>query len=265
MGMGDDGASGWPGTDWIEDLVLQRAGPRFYTRWALNSGGPHKKWWTSVAVRSAWTAWARLLEQDRSAAAAALGTDHRGDPGGHGLLFGAAHGCTLEHQGSFARSFYGTKDTRRARLTDSAPLLPGGGTQLRAHEVTGDFAALFSKRARARELIRRLSSKDAQQQWAKGAGVFSANRQVVPQGRPVERQIARRLLKGPRCLDASDVMAPAVRDAFYEAVLLTIARVAAKDHDPHIGALLANVQRVQDVSTRNTRQQAALQTVCSTR
>ena len=130
--------------------------------------------------------------------------------------------------------------------------------------MTGDFAALFSKRARARELIRRLSSKDAQQQWAKGAGVFSANRQVVPQGRPVERQIARRLLKGPRCLDASDVMAPAVRDAFYEAVLLTIARVAGKDDDPRIGALLQNVQRVQDVSTRNTRRQAALQTVCST-
>ena len=52
--------------------------------------------------------------------------------------------------------------------------------------------------------------------------------------------------------------------AFYEAVLLTIARVAGKDDDPRIGALLQNVQRVQDVSTRNTRKQAALQTVCST-
>ncbi|MFJ9535639.1 carbohydrate ABC transporter substrate-binding protein [Streptomyces sp. NPDC101225] len=263
MGMGDDGASGWPGTDWIEDLVLQRAGPGFYARWALNSGGPRHHWWTSTEVRSAWTAWARLLEQDRPAARTALLTDHRGAPGGHGLLFGGAHGCTLEHQGSFARSFYGPKDTEHARLTDSAALLPGGGTRVRAHEVTGDFAALFSERAPARELIRRLSSKRAQQKWAEVAGVFSANRQVVPKDQPVERQIAERLLKGPRCLDASDVMAPAVRDAFYEAVLLTMARVAAKDDDPRIGALLENVQRVQDVSTKNTRH-AALQTVCST-
>ncbi|MFI6559155.1 carbohydrate ABC transporter substrate-binding protein [Streptomyces sp. NPDC050534] len=262
MGMDDDGASGWPGTDWIEDLVLQRAGPGFYAQWALNSGGPKKKWWTSGQVRTAWAAWAALLEKNRPAAGKALLTDHRGPSGGHGLLFGAAHGCTLEHQGSFARSFYGSKDTEHARLMDSAPLLPGGGTRVRAHEVTGDFAALFSKRAQARELIRRLSSKEAQQKWATVAGVFSANRQVVPKGEAVERQIAQRLLKGPRCLDASDVMAPAVRDAFYEAVLLTMARVA-EGQDPHLGTLLENVQRVQDVSTLNDGH-AALQTVCST-
>jgi alpha-glucoside transport system substrate-binding protein len=262
MGMGDDGASGWPGTDWIEDLVLQRSGPGFYTQWALDSGGSRKQWWTSTELRTAWTAWARLLRQDRPAAKTALLTDHRGASNGHGLLFAGGDGCTLEHQGSFARSFYGRKDTEHARLTDSAALLPGGGTRVRAHEVTGDFAALFSKRAQARELIRRLASKEAQQQWAKGAGVFSANRQVVPQGEAVDRQIAQRLLRGARCLDASDVMAPAVRDAFYEAVLLTIARVAGK-HDPDIKGLLANVQKVQDVSTESAGA-AALQTVCST-
>ncbi|MGY6018877.1 ABC transporter substrate-binding protein [Streptomyces spinosirectus] len=262
IGMGDDGASGWPGTDWIEDLVLQRAGPGFYTQWALNTGGATKKWWTSDSVRNAWTAWAGLLGQGRTAAKHALITDHRGDPGDHGLLF--SRDCALEHQGSFARSFYGPKDTEHARLMDSAPLLPGGGTRVRAHEVTGDFAALFSGRSQARELIHRLSSKDAQQQWAQVAGVFSANRQVTPKNEPVERQIARRLLKGPRCLDASDVMAPAVRDAFYEAVLLTIARVAAKPRqDPRIDTLLENLQKVQDVSTADN-DHPALQTVCST-
>ncbi|MFG2788429.1 carbohydrate ABC transporter substrate-binding protein [Streptomyces sp. NPDC048419] len=261
MGMDDDGASGWPGTDWIEDLVLQRAGPGLYAQWALNSGGPRKKWWRSDQVRTAWAAWAGLLKQDTTAAKTALLTDHRGPSRGHGLLFGGAHGCTLEHQGSFARSFYGEKDTEHARLMDSAPLLPGGA-RLRAHEVTGDFAALFSGRPRAAELIRRLSSKETQQKWARVAGVFSANRQVVPKDQAVEHQIAQRLLKGPRCLDASDVMAPAVRDAFYEAALLTMARVA-EGQDPHIGTLLGNVQRVQDVSTQNAGH-AALQTVCST-
>ncbi|MFR0354446.1 extracellular solute-binding protein [Streptomyces sediminimaris] len=266
IGMGDDGASGWPGTDWIEDLVLQRSGPGVYTKWALNTGGPAKKWWTSDPVRTAWTAWADLLRQDPRAARTALLTDHRGAPGGHGLLFGGgAAGCSLEHQGSFARSFYGKKDTEHARLMDSAPLLPGGGTRVRAHEVTGDFAALFSNSSRARELIRRLSSRKAQQKWAEVAGVFSANREVIPKDEVVEHQIAQRLLKGPRCLDASDVMAPAVRDAFYEAVLLTIARVAAKPgKDPDVRGLLRDVQQVQDVSTRDTGR-AALRTVCSTR
>ncbi|OSP43317.1 hypothetical protein B7767_10755 [Streptomyces sp. 13-12-16] len=262
VGMGDDGASGWPGTDWIEDLVLQREGPEVYEKWALGAGGV--KWWRSDPVRTAWEAWAGLLRQDERAAEDALLTDHRGEPDGHGLLFdGPRGGCALEHQGSFALSFY-RSDAKHARLTDSAPLLPGGG-RVRAHEVTGDFAALFSDRPEAQRLIERLASKEGQREWADRADVFSANRRVKPRGDAVKGEIARRLREGPRCLDASDVMAPAVRDAFYEAVLLTIARAAA-GRDPDVPGLLQDVQRVQDAqSTPGDGGRAAPRTVCSTR
>ncbi|MER6417905.1 carbohydrate ABC transporter substrate-binding protein [Streptomyces sp. NPDC001137] len=260
IGMGDDGASGWPGTDWIEDLVLQRSGPRIYGKWALGRK-KNEHWWTSAAVRGAWEAWARPFQKDKPAAAHALLTDHRGAPDGHGLLFGGRHGCTLEHQGSFARSFYGEAAAKRAELMDSAPLLPGGPDQVRAHEVTGDFAALFSDRRQAKDLIERLASKEGQQQWAEVAHVFSANRQVRPQEGRVEDEIAKRLTgAGPRCLDASDVMAPAVRDAFYEAVLLTLAR-AAVHQDPGIPHLLADIQAVQNAQPTPG---AAPRSVCST-
>ncbi|QEU88250.1 ABC transporter substrate-binding protein [Streptomyces viridosporus] len=262
IGMGDDGASGWPGTDWIEDLVLQRAGPKVYEKWALDTG--EVEWWRSAPVVTAWEAWADLLGQDEKAAENALLTDHRGAPDGNGLLFDDRGGCTLEHQGSFALSFY-RDDAEHAGLTDSAPLLPGGGDRARAHEVTGDFAALFSDRPQARALIRRLASEEGQQKWAERANVFSANRRVGPPGDAVEREIARRLGKGPRCLDASDVMAPAVRDAFYEAVLLTIARTA-DGQDPDIPGLLRDVQRVQDAqSAQGVDSRAAPKRVCSTR
>lgn len=52
IGMGDDGASGWPGSDWIEDLILQRAGPNLYERWATGDLA-----WTDERVSSAWTTW----------------------------------------------------------------------------------------------------------------------------------------------------------------------------------------------------------------
>ncbi|MGW2718811.1 carbohydrate ABC transporter substrate-binding protein [Streptomyces sp. NPDC001492] len=260
IGMGDDGASGWPGTDWIEDLVLQRSGPRVYGKWALGRN-KSEHWWTSAAVRGAWEAWARPFQKDEPAAAHALLTDHRGAPDGHGLLFGGLRGCTLEHQGSFARFFYGEAAAKRAELMDSAPLLPGGPGRVRAHEVTGDFAALFSDRRQAKDLIERLASKEGQQQWAEVAHVFSANRQVHPQEGRVEDEIAKRLSgDGPRCLDASDVMAPAVRDAFYEAVLLTLARAAARQ-DPDIPHLLAGIQAVQNAQPTPS---AAPKTVCST-
>jgi alpha-glucoside transport system substrate-binding protein len=262
IGMGDDGASGWPGTDWIEDLVLQRQGPDTYEKWALGSGPT--QWWRSAAIRDAWEAWAGLLGQDKGAARHALLTDHRGTPGGHGLLFESWGGCDLEHQGSFARSFY-AGDASDAALTDSAPLLPGGSDRVRGHEVTGDFAALFSNRPGARALIRRLASREGQQKWVGRAGVFSANQQVRTEGGTVEQEIVRRLRQGPRCLDASDVMAPAVRDAFYEAVLLTLARVAA-GQDPDVPALLQDVQRVQNAQrAQGASSRAAPRSVCSTR
>ncbi|MFI1420027.1 ABC transporter substrate-binding protein [Streptomyces sp. NPDC020731] len=261
VGMGDDGASGWPGTDWIEDLVLQRAGPEDYGKWALGTDD-EVEWWRSDPVRTAWEAWDGLLRQDEEAAEWALLTDHRGEPDGNGLLFDGPHRCALEHQGSFALSFY-RDHAEHARLTDSAPLLPDGGGRVRAHEVAGDFAALFSDRPEARELIERLASKEGQQKWADLADVFSANRQVEPPDDAVKDEIARRLREGPRCLDASDVMAPAVRDAFYEAVLLTIARAAA-GQAPGIPDLLHDVQRVQDAqSAPGTDSRAAPKTVCS--
>ncbi|MEU3253498.1 extracellular solute-binding protein [Streptomyces sp. NPDC006997] len=252
IGMGDDGASGWPGSDWIEDLVLQRAGPETYGEWVLGLEP-----WTEKPVRTAWRAWGRLLQQNPGAAEHALLTDHRSDADRDGLLFANESGCTLEHQGSFARAFYGD---RHAGLTDSAKLLPGGPYRLRAHEVTGDFAALFSDRPRARELIGKLASQEGQRAWARFGDVFSANREVPPKHTDTGADIAERLTgSGVRCLDASDVMAPALRDAFYEATLLTMAR-AAEGTDLDIPGLLSDLQRVQEAQPRA---RAGLERVCS--
>jgi alpha-glucoside transport system substrate-binding protein len=256
LGMGDDGTSGWPGSDWIEDLVLQREGPGAYGRWALGERGGE---WTGAAVRGAWQAWVELLRPDRTAAEHALLTDHRGTPGGHGLLFDGWGGCALEHQGSFARFFYRGK-LKQVALTDSAPLLPGGPYPVLGHEVTGDFAALFGNRPRARELLRRLASREGQQTWADAGAVFSANRRVRAMSGGIGQEITRRLTgDGPRCLDASDVMPPAVRNAFYEAVLLTIARTA-EGKDPDLSGLLGDVQRVAAAHSSGV---SAPRTVCS--
>ncbi|MFE3149238.1 carbohydrate ABC transporter substrate-binding protein [Streptomyces sp. NPDC059218] len=240
IGMGDDGASGWPGSDWIEDLILQTAGPVLYERWAT---GALK--WTDAPVVNAWSLWAGLLAQDPEADGRSMRRDHRGRPGGHGLLFEG--GCDLEHQGSFARSFYGTRSAQAA-FTDSAPLLPSGPT-IKGREVSADFAALFSGSAPARDLLTRLTSRPAQEEWGRRAGVFSPDSDVPARKGTVEKQISGRLTdqRVPLCLDASDVMPAAVRDAFYEAVLLTMAHPGAPVRDR-----LDDVQRVQNAQPAHT-------------
>ncbi|ROQ65772.1 alpha-glucoside transport system substrate-binding protein [Streptomyces sp. 840.1] len=241
VGMGDDGASGWPGSDWIEDLILQRAGPNLYEDWAT---GDLK--WTDERVSSAWTTWAGLLAQDRDAARRALLADHRGPVGGHGLLFGG--GCDLEHQGSFARAFYGDHQ-EQAGFMDSASLLPGGPYTVKAHEVAADFAALFGRGGRARDMIRRLASREAQEDWGRKGGVFSPNAAVPAKKGKVDREISTRFTdqRVPLCLDASDVMPAAVRDAFYEAVLLTVAH----PEEP-VRPRLEDIQKVQDAQPSAT-------------
>ncbi|MER5219042.1 ABC transporter substrate-binding protein [Streptomyces flaveus] len=261
MGMGDDGPSGWPGSDWIEDLVLQDSGPEVYERWVR---GDLK--WTSEPVQSAWRAWGDLLTPGaKGLAERALIADHRGPEGSDGLLF-SQDGCTLEHQGSFAPFFYGKDGAKEVTFVDSAKLLPGGPYTVKAHEVTGDFAALFSDSGPARDLLTRLASETEQQDWVDSAGVFSANNKVSsPRGKPGddERKIADRLTtkEKPRCLDASDVMLPAVRDAFYEAILLTLTRYSEGKGPESVEGILKDVQKVQKAQAKNSVIQSE---VCST-
>ncbi|NGO43293.1 ABC transporter substrate-binding protein [Streptomyces ureilyticus] len=271
MGMGDDGPSGWPGSDWIEDLVLQDSGPKVYEQWVR---GELK--WTDKPVMDAWNAWGDLLTQgNKGLAARALIADHRGaDDDSNGLLF-SQKGCSLEHQGSFAPFFY-TEDSARdvdfnerakdVDFTDSADLLPRGPYGVKAHEVTGDFAALFSSRPQAKKLLRELASKNHQQTWADDAGVFSANNKVRSRRGGLESEVVKRLTSEDtaRCLDASDVMPPAVRGAFYEAILLTLTRYSEGKGPGSVEGILENVQKVQGAQGAQAKNEFARTDVCST-
>lgn len=249
MGMGDDGAAGWPGSDWIEDLVLQTAGARTYARWARG-----ELEWTAEPVVRAWTAWGELMKSDGTGPARwALLNDYRGAAGGEGLLFGGRveteERCVAEHQGSFARDLYG-EAAGRADYAPSTAYLPGA-TVPRGREVSGDFAALFDDRAKAREVFRFLASRDGQRVWAASSEspVYSAN---SARGMPrPEDAVTQRIVRDledtalPRCLDASDVMPPAVRDAFYNAALQYL---AADGLDPL--PWLRSIQKVQEFEKR---------------
>jgi alpha-glucoside transport system substrate-binding protein len=252
LGMGEDGAAGWPGTDWIEDIVLQRAGPDVYADWARGTGKNASAVWTKGPVREAWQQWAQFLGTDRERAEQALITDWRGPDNGTAFRETTPR-CAFEHQGSFAQGDDG------ARLTDAAPLLPGGPYRTRAYEVSGDFAALFNDREPARKALRALFSEDGQKRWAGQGTMYSAMLPVMTEiadhgevdstahaiyGRFLQTEV-------PRCLDASDVMRPAVRDAFHEAVLRTVAAVARDGKSAHLGAILGGVQKVQKVTDQD--------------
>ncbi|WP_405807790.1 hypothetical protein OG729_22175 [Streptomyces sp. NBC_00210] len=219
LGVGSGATSGWPGTDWVEDLLLQREGPDAYERWATG----RTPW---PQTKPVWEEWAALLAANgRNARGRGLGSEALGasfellDDGRYGLL--NRGDCTHEHQGSFIRRHYGDDVLPTPTATILGTQKSGEG----AYEVSGDMAAVFKPSAAAWDLLGRLTSRAAREDWAKAAkpgerpyfpgGAFGA---VPPSG---STRAVQKLFDGAGqiCLDASDAMPPTLRDAFYRAVL----------------------------------------------
>jgi alpha-glucoside transport system substrate-binding protein len=239
-GMGGDATSGWPGTDWIEDILLQQQGKAVYEAWA--TGGLA---WTDPRIGRAWRTWGSLF--GAGAARTALLTDFR-DAGKK--LFAARPECALEHQGSFIRGGYAPKDRAHASFDFSTGLIPGAGGHSAAREVSADFAAMFHETPQSRRLLAYLTSADAQAEWARNTPTgrtrpFSANGEVPPEAQPKDDGVARRIARtlrdsGSLCLDASDAMPTRMRLAFQRAALAYLSDVG-KDPD----ALLTSLEKVR--------------------
>ncbi|MEU1401007.1 ABC transporter substrate-binding protein [Streptomyces sp. NPDC005728] len=232
LGMGSGATSGWPGTDWIEDILLQQSGWRTYQRWARGLLP-----WQSKEVERAWQTWRRLVGAgtDPDLVARALKTEYQD---ASKPVTQRPPQCTLEHQASFVRSYQPWKDVR-GRYTHSAELIPGA-TAKDTWEVSGDLVALLHNTPQAEQLIRHLASAEAQQAWtAKEAG-FSVDTRAQPasdSNGSWHSTLADTLLDtgAVHCFDASDAMPPSVRDAFAQAAIDFLA-------DPHqLDELLAQL------------------------
>ncbi|MFD2470252.1 ABC transporter substrate-binding protein [Amycolatopsis silviterrae] len=222
LGLASPPTSGFPGTDWIEDILLHSAGPEIYRQWA---GGTLP--WTSDPVRQAFRDWGTLVVRPggiQGGAPAALLTDFRDSAR---PLFTDPPGCRMEHQGSFAMGSYQNMHLRTPTGPHPQPgtdydffPFPGSG----ASEVSADLAAMFADTPQARQFLDFLVSPEAQQIWAgnPNASAFSAGaavaKDVYPD--PVKRKVADTLTAGkPVCFDASDLMPATMTGAFYRAIL----------------------------------------------
>jgi alpha-glucoside transport system substrate-binding protein len=222
MGVASQSTSGWPGTDWIESILLRQSGMDAYEQWAAG-----RLPWTSPQVRQAWTTWGQVVTepgQVRGGSTAALHTEF-GDAARP--MFAEQPGCLMEHQASFISGFYSGYDETPQRGTDFDyfPFPPFGGahadTAGAPREVSADLAGVVNNTPQARELIRFLVSAEAQRLWSE-ANAFSASSAVsaAEYDDPVGKRIAAELAgAAPLCYDASDLMPAAMRGAFYRAVL----------------------------------------------
>ena len=247
IGVSAQSTSGWPGTDWIENILLHQSGMDVYEQWASGQLS-----WTSPEVVQAWTTWGQVVAgpgQVRGGSTAALLTEF-GDAARP--MFADEPGCLMEHQASFMAGFYSGYDGNPRRGTDfdffPFPTFgaPDADTTGQPRAVAADMASVFNDTPQSRALLRFLVSEQAQRQWP-AAAFFSASGGVsAADYDPFDLRIATELTgAAPLCFDASDLMPASMRGAFYRAVLEYLSDPGSLD------VLLGELDQVRGGITRD--------------
>ncbi|MDF3301966.1 extracellular solute-binding protein [Streptomyces tropicalis] len=215
LGLESGPTSGWPGADWIADLVLQNA----------DGDGPYRRWlsgrvpWTRA--ESAWRDWWGLVGTGaQGASTKGFGEAARG-------MTTRPPQCSLAH-GALSAMGFGPADVQ-----DGAYDFVPSSTRRRL-EVSADFVGKFTTgNPNADALATYLAGRRAQQSWVDQPGgyAFSANAEVTRyRNGGVQQRIADLLRPHSGytlCFGAADAMAPDMSAAFYRAVLTYVGQKGA--------------------------------------
>ena len=101
IGLGSGAATGWPATDWVEDLMLRTASPADYDKWVSN-----EMKFDDPVVINAINEFGWFAKNDKFVAGgtgAVASTDFRDSPKG---LFASPPQCYMHRQASFIPSFF---------------------------------------------------------------------------------------------------------------------------------------------------------------
>jgi alpha-glucoside transport system substrate-binding protein len=101
VGFEDGGATGWPATDWMEDIMLRTAGPETYDQWYS-----HEIPFNDPAVVSAAETFGEVMFADGYVLGGADQTPSIAMGDAPGPMFQDPPGCWLHRQASFINAFF---------------------------------------------------------------------------------------------------------------------------------------------------------------
>ena len=101
IGLGSGAATGWPATDWVEDLMLRTQPADVYDAWTTNELPFNDEKVVAAIEEFGW--FARNDAYVSGGAGAVASTDFRDSPNG---LFASPPGCYMHRQASFVPAFF---------------------------------------------------------------------------------------------------------------------------------------------------------------
>jgi alpha-glucoside transport system substrate-binding protein len=173
IGLGSGGATGWPATDWVEDMMLRTQPPEVYDQWVTNEipfDDPRV-----VAAIEEFGAFARNDDYVAGGAGAVASTDFRDSPKG---LFAAPPQCYMHRQASFIPAFF-PEGTEVGADADFFYFPAYEGKDLGAPVLgAGTLFAITNPSEAAHELIAFLQEPIAHEIWMSKGGFLTPHKGV---------------------------------------------------------------------------------------
>ncbi|MDI3548011.1 MAG: alpha-glucoside transport system substrate-binding protein [Halanaerobiales bacterium] len=220
IGLESGAASGWPGTDWIEDIMLRTAGPEVYDQWVN-----HDISWTDERVRRAFEIFGKIARDPKlvwGGPTAVLATNF-GDAANP--LFAEPAQAYMHRQASFITSFI-KENNPGVVAGEDFDFFPFPSIEEEfGTPVLGaaDMISMMNDTPEARAFMNYLATPGAQMIWVGELGKIGINKRINPNVYPddITRKMAKALQNASVFrFDGSDSMPAAVGSgAFWQGVL----------------------------------------------
>lgn len=239
VGVESGAASGWAGTDWIENIFLRLYGPQKYKDWYEG-----RLAWTSPEMKKAWEYFGQIV--------AAPGMAFGGSQYINATNFGSAAAplfmdpprAYFHQQASFIQGFITEQFPTMKPVTDFNFVgFPSIETKYsKSMEVAADLFVAFKASPEVAAFMDFVASAEAQAYWAAGTGGLGTNKNVALTFYPdALTKRAASILNETEIVvfDASDMMKSEMNSAFCSAIVSYVNKPSDLDR------ILADLEKVR--------------------
>ena len=229
IGVESGGTSGWPGTDWIGQILLSESGPEVYDQWV-----DHEIPWTDSRVKSAWEKFGQIALTPgyvSGGADSVLSTNFA--PASY-LPFESPPKAAMYFLASFTQGFIEEQFPDLVIEEDYSFFpFPSMDPQYKdAVTSGGDLLVMFNDSEASRSLMEYLASAEAQEIWVSRGGFTSPNKQVSLASYPdaLAAKVAEQVTSAEVVrFDADDIWGGDLQAAFWQGILDYLADPAKLD------------------------------------
>ena len=172
IGMESGSATGWVGTDWIEDIMLRTTAPETYDKWIRNDAP-----FTDTSVKQAFELFGEIALNPNYVRGGAVGILSTPFGDASTPLFDNPPGCYLHRQATFIEAFFpdSVDSNTDVKVFPLPPIDTDYGLPIL---IAGDIFAMINDTPEARSLMRYLVTVEPHNIRAQLGSYISPHRQV---------------------------------------------------------------------------------------